>query len=128
MARPKAPELTERELDVMRVFWDHGPLTAQQARDHLQERGKDLAYTTVATLIRILGDKGFLNQTNDERPFVYESLRSFDEVSNKLLGHLVKQLFDGSREKMLLNLFGRQKLTKKERSALQQILEEKGNE
>jgi len=125
MARPKAPELTERELDVMRVFWDKGPLTAQQAREHLEKRGIELAYTTVATLIRILTDKSFLGQTKEERPFVYESLRSFDEVSDRLMGHLVRQLFDGSREKMLVSLFGRQKLTKKERAALEQILEEK---
>ncbi|MEM8671336.1 MAG: BlaI/MecI/CopY family transcriptional regulator [Planctomycetota bacterium] len=126
MARPKAPELTERELEIMRVFWDEGSLTAQQARDHFEDRGgPNLAYTTVATLIRILIEKGFLKQTTFERPFVYEAVRSFDEVSGKLLNHLVKQLFDGSREKVLVSLFGRQKLTQKERKALQQILQEK---
>lgn len=125
MARPKAPELTERELEIMHVFWDDGPLTAQEVRDRLAERGPDLAYTTVATLIRILSDKGFLGQTNSERPFVYEPTRSFDEVSNKLVNHLVKQVFDGSREKLLVSLFGAQRLTKKERAALEEILREK---
>ncbi len=125
MARPKAPELTERELEIMHVFWDDGPLTAQDVRDRLAENGPDLAYTTVATLIRILSDKGFLGQTNSERPFVYEPTRSFDEVSNKLVNHLVKQVFDGSREKLLVSLFGAQRLTKKERAALEEILREK---
>ncbi|MEZ6053806.1 MAG: BlaI/MecI/CopY family transcriptional regulator [Planctomycetaceae bacterium] len=31
--------------------------------------GRDLAYTTVATLVRILEEKGFLELTHDERPF-----------------------------------------------------------
>ena len=125
MARPKSPELTERELEIMHVFWDDGPLTAQQVRDRLAARGPDLAYTTVATLIRILSDKQFLRQTNSERPFVYEPIRTFDEVSNKLVNHLLKQVFDGSREKMLVSLFGKQRLTKKERAALEEILQEK---
>ena len=125
MARPKAPELTERELEIMRVFWDDGPLTAQEVRDRLAKRGPDLAYTTVATLIRILSEKGFLKQTNSERPFVYAPVRSFEDVSKKLVNHLLKQVFDGSREKLLVSLFGQQKLTKKERAALQDILAEK---
>ena len=125
MARPKAPELTEREIEIMRVFWDDGPMTAQEVRDQLQQRGPDLAYTTVATLIRILSDKGFVEQTNSERPFVYKPIRSFDDVSNKLVNHLLKQVFDGSREKLLVSLFGKQGLTKQERSALEAILKEK---
>ena len=59
MARPPARELTERELDVMHVFWSGGDLTAAEARDELAEGGRDLAYTTVATQVRILVDKGF---------------------------------------------------------------------
>ena len=60
MARPRAPELTERELEIMQVFWDDSEQTAAQVRDRLADRGRDLAYTTVATLIRILNDKGTL--------------------------------------------------------------------
>src|SRR6516225_5444748 len=53
--------------------------------------GRDLAYTTVATLVRILVEKGFLRQTNDERPFRFEPLRSFEEVSGNLLTDLVRR-------------------------------------
>ena len=124
MARPKAPELTERELEIMQVFWDVGAQTAQEARDELDERGRNLAYTTVATLIRILTEKGFLQQTNEERPFIYEPIRSFEEVSQSLVNHLLSRVFGGSREKLLVSLFGKQRLTKKERAMLEDILRE----
>ncbi|MCA9027418.1 MAG: BlaI/MecI/CopY family transcriptional regulator [Planctomycetaceae bacterium] len=124
MARPKAPELTERELEIMQVFWDVGAQTAQEARDELDERGRNLAYTTVATLIRILTEKGFLQQTNEERPFIYEPIRSFEEVSQSLVNHLLSRVFGGSREKLLVSLFGKQRLTKKERAMLEEILRE----
>lgn len=122
MARPKSPELTERELEIMHVFWDLGSQTAQQVRDELAGRGRDLTYTTVATLVRILADKGFVRQTNDVRPFIYEPARKFEDVSRSLLNHMVSRVFGGSREKLLVSLFGRQKLTKKELAVLEELL------
>ena len=124
MARPAAKELTERELEVMQVFWRRGDSTVAQVRDELAAGGQDLAYTTVATLIRILTDKSFLRQTNDERPFVYEPIRSFEDVSRSLVDHLLTRVFGGSREKLLVSLLGRQRLTKKERTMLEEILRE----
>lgn len=122
MARPKSPELTERELEIMHVFWDRGSKTAQEVRDELATRGRDLTYTTVATLVRILAEKGFVRQTNTERPYTYEPVRGFEEVSQSLVNHLVSRVFGGSREKLLVSLFGRQKLSKKELAMLQELL------
>lgn len=124
MARPKAKELTERELEIMRVFWEHGELTPQDVRDHLAEAGRDLAYTTVATLVRILLEKGFVQQTNDERPFRYQPARSFEEVSGNLVNDLLSRVFGGSTEKLLVSLLDRKKLSKKERETLQRMLDE----
>ena len=45
MARPKANQLTERELEIMQVFWDDGELTAAEVREQLASTGRDLAYT-----------------------------------------------------------------------------------
>ena len=125
MARPRAKELTQRELEVMRIFWERGEASVADARDALEEAGRELAYTTVATLVKILHEKGFLEQTNDERPFLYKPCRSQEEVSRSLLGDLVDQLFGGSRELLLMRLFEDSKLTQEERSLLQQILREK---
>jgi BlaI family transcriptional regulator, penicillinase repressor len=127
MARPRARELTERELDVMRVFWDRGsePATAAEIRDRLAASGQDLAYTTVATLIRILVEKGFVRQVHDQRPYRFEACRSFEEVSGSLLGDLMERVFGGSREKLLIRLLKAGKLTPREREALRRILEER---
>ena len=122
MARPKAKELTERELEVMHACWRKGEATAADVRDELAKDGRDLAYTTVATLIRILCDKGFLTQTNHERPFTYKPIRSFDEVSGNLVWDLVERLFAGQRERLLVRLLEERKLTAKERAALEEIL------
>lgn len=124
MARPKAPELTQRELELMHVFWEEGPLTAPEARERLAVAGTDLAYTTVATLVKILVEKKYLKQTGDQRPFVYRPIRSFDDVSKRLVGDLVKRVFGGSREELLVRLLDGKKLSAKERQVLEQILRE----
>jgi predicted transcriptional regulator len=124
MARPKVKELTQRELEIMHVFWRHGELSAASVREHLAAGGPDLAYTTVATLVRILVDKGYLKPTNDQRPFIYRPSRSFTEVSKRILGDVVNRVFHGSRTKLLLQLMEDQELTDAERAILERFAEE----
>ncbi len=125
MSRPPAKELTERELEIMHIFWDRGLSTMAEIRDALAASGRDLAYTTVATLVHILMEKGFLEQTNNERPFYYRPVRSYEEVSRSILGDLVERVFLGSREQLLLRLLEERKLSAKERAVLEGILREK---
>jgi BlaI family transcriptional regulator, penicillinase repressor len=124
MARPPAKELTQRELEVMHVYWRRGESTVAEVRDELAREGRELAHTTVATLVRILSEKGFLAQTNDERPFRHRPARSFEDVSDNLLGDLIDRVFGGSREQLLLCLIDQKKLTKRERAVLESILRE----
>lgn len=124
MARPRARELTQRELEVMHVFWARGEITAAEARDELARAGRDLAYTTVATLVRILIEKGFLQQTTDDRPFRYQPVRTFEEVSGSLVSDLVERVFGGSRERLLMRLIDQKKLSPRERALLEEILRE----
>lgn len=131
MARPKAKELTTRELEIMHVFWDRcaseseAQLTVTEVRDALEQSGRELAYTTVATLVRILVEKSFLKQTNDERPFLYCSIRSFDDVSGSMLGDMIQKVFGGSREKLLLRLLEERQLSPRELEKIKEILQEK---
>jgi BlaI family penicillinase repressor len=124
MARPPAKELTERELEVMQIFWKRGDATAATIRDELADVGQDLAYTTVATLIRILTEKQFLEQINDERPFLFRPIRSYEDVSARMLDDLLDRVFQGSREELLVRLMDQKKLTAKERALLADILKE----
>ncbi len=126
MARPPTKDLTQRELEVMHVFWQFGGMTAADARDRLAATGFDRAYTTVATLVKILHEKGFLEPTNAERPFRYVASRSYEETSGRLLGDVIDRVFRGSREQLLVRLVEQRKLTAKERILLEEILKEQG--
>ena len=106
------------------VAWQHGKPTAAEIRDHLDAAGRDLAYTTVATLVSILADKGFLKQTNRTRPFVYRPVRSFEEVSRRIVGDLVDRVYRGSHTELLVQLMETDRLSPQERAALEQLVRE----
>jgi BlaI family transcriptional regulator, penicillinase repressor len=125
VGRPPAKDLTERELEVMHIFWRHGESSAAEARDHLADSGLDRAYTTIATLVRALHVKGFLRQVNSERPFRYLAIRSYEEVSRRLLGDLLQRVFRGSRSHLLYRLVEQRELTDEERTLFENILKER---
>lgn len=122
MARPKAKELTQRELEIMHVFWEQGEQSIADIQTQLAQSGRPLAYTTVATLVKILEEKEFVKQTNKSRPFRYRPARSYRDVSGRLLMDLVQRVFGGSREALLLRLMEQRKLTAKERELLESIV------
>lgn len=122
MPRPKSGPLTQRELEVMHVFWRTGSMTAADARDQLESGGRTLTYTTVATLCRLLEEKGFLVREGASRPFTFAASKSFGEVSSSLVKDLVEKVFAGSREGLLMQLFGGKQLSKREREAVESLL------
>ena len=82
----------------------------------MEKAGHDLAYVTVANLTRILVEKGFLEADERAAALRYRAAKSFDATAKSLVGDLVERVFRGSREQLLVNLFGkRKKLSAKER-------------
>jgi predicted transcriptional regulator len=125
MGRPRARDLTERELEVMHAFWNaESEVTAAEIRDQLAASGLDRTYTTIATLVRNLHEKGFLTQVNESRPFRYQVARTFEDISERFLGDLIERVFRGSREQLFVRLFRHRKLTERERALLREILAE----
>jgi BlaI family transcriptional regulator, penicillinase repressor len=124
MVRPAAKELTERELEIMHVFWSLGEATIGDVRDALASSGFDRAYTTIATLVRILNEKGFLDPIDNRRPARYRPARTFEDVSRRLLGDLLERVFKGSSEQLLVRLVEQRSLSARERAKLRTILGE----
>ena len=122
MGRPKASELTERELEVMHAFWDGGELTIAEVQERLNTEGRELAYTTVATLVRILVEKRFIKQITASRPHAFRALRSHEDVSGRLLQDLMQRVFGGSAEALVMRLMEDKTLSAAERKRLKKLV------
>ena len=108
MARPRSRYPTELELEILKVLWRQGPLNGRQVRDALAagqgHRVRDLAHTSVLTILNIMVRKGYLRRIKQGRSHVYRPTPTEEHISNSMLSDLVTRVFDGSAHNVVSNL------------------------
>ena len=88
---------------IMRVLWARGRATVGEVREAL-EPGRELAYSTVATMLAKMERKGVVRHTTDGRAFVYEPTVAEEQVSRWMAEELLDRLFDGSVASLMSHL------------------------
>jgi len=121
MARQKTPHLTPLELEIMHVLWNEGASNVQTVQQHLE---RELAYTTVQTMLNILHRKGQVQRTLKDRAYFYSPVVSRSHVVGNHLSDLVERLFGGSAESLVMSLVETKHLTPKKLAQLQKLIEE----
>src|SRR5947208_2254095 len=99
MARPRSQQPTDGELEILRVLWDAGPAELGQIRAALLDsRGRDIALTTVATMLKVMLDKGLVTRRakNDGGPWLWSAKVSRDTATRGLLRKILSNVFEGS--------------------------------
>ena len=129
MARPASRYPTELELQVLKILWRDGECPAMDVRDSLaEERGRDIARTSVITTLNVMVDKGLVNRRQKGRAHLFSPAVSQDEVSQGMLGDLLDRVFDGSAEALLLNLLESEHVDEDEHRALRRLINRKRRE
>ncbi len=116
-------ELGTAELEVLKTLWDNGPCTVRDVLNHLQERGRRVAYTTVLTFLTRLEQKGFVGSNKSGLAYVYRAKVSRERVSRSRIRSLVSELYDGAAGALVLQLMQNEKLTAEEIDELQKLLD-----
>jgi len=121
MARRKTEQLTPLELEIMDVLWATGPANVQSVQQHLE---RELAYTTVQTMLNILHRKGKVKRTLKDRAYFYKPAVSRSQVVGQHMSDIVDRLFGGSAESLVMSLVETKHLTPRKLARLQKLLEE----
>ena len=121
--RTPTPTLTPQELAIMKVVWSLETATVRDIYEQLRE-SRDVAYTTVLTMMKILEQKGYVKKTPRDRAFVYRPARPQQQVLGGMVREFIDRVFDGASRPMLLHLVKETKLSEKERKALLRAIEE----
>jgi predicted transcriptional regulator len=116
--------LTEVELELMNVVWAIGECTVKDVQKSLSEE-RDLAYTSVATIMKILEQKGILSSRKDDRAHTYLPLISRKEYEALSLRHLANNLFHGDPSSMVMRLLTDSKLSTEELRTIRKMLDER---
>jgi BlaI family transcriptional regulator, penicillinase repressor len=108
---PRIP--TPREMAILKLLWDNGPSSVKDVHRGLlnDERiGKELAYNTVQTLLRIMEDKGLVDHLLDGRTFIYAARYSREESARSFL----QRVFDGVASQFVLSLLEAEEISSEE--------------
>src|SRR5882762_1653259 len=121
MARRKTEHLTPLELEIMHVLWETGAANVQTVQQQLK---RELAYTTVQTMLNILHRKGKVKRTLKERAYFYRPAVSHRQVVSHQVGDMVERLFGGSAESLVMSLLETKHLTPAKLARLNKLLKE----
>jgi predicted transcriptional regulator len=116
------PPLTPLELEIMNVLWETGPANVQTVQAKLTTR--DLAYTTVQTMLNVLHRKGRVKRQLKERAYIYRPLLSRQKAVTQAVGEMLDRFFGGSADSLVLSLVETRHLTAEKLARLQKLLEE----
>jgi len=120
MAKQKSEHLTPLELEIMHVLWETGPANVQTVQQRLK---RDLAYTTVQTMLNILHRKKKVKRTLKDRAYFYKPAVSHSQVVSHTISDVIDRLFGGSAENLVMSLVETKHLTPEKLAELNQLLE-----
>jgi BlaI family transcriptional regulator, penicillinase repressor len=112
--------LTPLELEIMNVLWETGPANVQTVQGGM--KGRELAYTTVQTMLNILHRKGKVKRQLKNRAFVYRPVLSRQKAVAQAVGDMLDRFFGGSADSLVLNLVEARRLTPEKLSELQVLV------
>jgi BlaI family transcriptional regulator, penicillinase repressor len=101
---PKSAALSRREREIMDIVHRLGRASVTDVMTALS--GKP-AYSTVRAQLRVLEDKGHVRHEEEQLRYVYLPAESPQKVRRSAVKHLVETFFEGSPEKVVEALVGR---------------------
>lgn len=94
----------ERELDIMQALWKLGRATVGEVQEVLRGQDKDIAYTTVQTMLNRLETKKIVARDNSERTHYYRAVLKEPKVADSAVKRLTERFFGGSAEELVSRL------------------------
>src|SRR3954469_21069588 len=105
----------------MNVLWETGPANVQTVQAHL--KGRELAYTTVQTMLNVLHRKGRVKRELKERAYIYKPALSRQKAASQAVREMLDRFFGGSADSLVLNLVETRQLTPEKLGELHELIE-----
>lgn len=123
MAEEKTFRLGDLQLQIMKVLWKSR--TASVAEVHSQLGAERFAYTTVATMLRKMEDRGLVRHREEQRRFIYSPAVRAEDVTRSAADDLVDRLFEGSLADAVSHLLQTRDISPQELARLEQMIQDR---
>jgi len=118
MARRECdPVPSDRELDILKVFWEVGEVSVRVVHQKMSPNG-EFAVTTIQTLVRIMAAKGFLKVRQINRTLYYSPCHSPEQASSRFL----HKVFDGAVDQLVLSMLRAEDLSVEELREIEKLI------
>jgi predicted transcriptional regulator len=114
--------LGETEMEVLHHVWDLGEATVADVRERVLDE-REVAYTTIMTVMKKLADKGYLQYHKEGRTYVYAPAQEPNKVQHSLLRRLMESVFEGSPMALVQTLVQHEDLSDEERAEIRQLID-----
>jgi predicted transcriptional regulator len=101
--KKKADLLTEVELEFMTALWGLGQGSVRDVLEALAA-DRNLAYTSAATILRILDEQGFVNSEKEGKTLIYKPVLEKNTYQMRSLQDLSAKLFDNTPASLVARL------------------------
>ena len=122
--KPKKTVPTDQELEILKVVWQRGQATVREVYRDLATH-RQIAYTTVLTMMGILEQKGHLKKNAGERAYVYRPTKPQEQVVRSMIQEFVHRVFNGSARPLLVHLAEDPNIHPEELAELERLLKER---
>jgi BlaI family transcriptional regulator, penicillinase repressor len=123
--RKQSEQLTPLELEIMQVLWETGAANVQTVQQRL---ARELAYTTVQTMLNVLHRKRKVTRALKDKAYFYRPAVSKRQVVKQHVGDLIERLFGGSAESLVMSLVETRQLTPERLARLNEALDKEGGD
>jgi BlaI family penicillinase repressor len=124
VSKPKIHRLGDLQLKIMKVLWDRKEATVAEVHEALGT-GSELAYTTIATMLRKMENRRLIEHRNEGRSFVYRPMVAADAVTRSMADHFVDRLFEGSLLDVVSHLLSTREVSRDELAELERLIAER---
>lgn len=124
MPRPANPHPTDGELEILQVLWSEGPSALSGVCERLREQ-REVATTTVATMLRVMQDKGLVKRKGAGRGALWSAVVTRRSTARGMVRKLVDGVFEGSADRLVAHLVEGGQLTKNQLAELREMIDSK---
>jgi predicted transcriptional regulator len=124
MRKQKAHRLGDLQLRIMKILWQHGERSVGDVYDVIRKE-RDLAYTTIATMLRKMEARGLVKHRAEGRAFLYRAAVDSQSVTRGMSEHLVDRLFEGSLTDLVCHLLSTREVSREELARIEKLIAER---
>ena len=115
--------LGDLQLRILQSLWTRPDASVADVHAELKPE-RDLAYTTIATMLRKMEARGLVTHREEGRSFLYRAKVAADDVSRSVGNHLVERLFEGSLAGAVHHLLNTREVSRAELDELEKLIKE----